>query len=170
MAKYIQINTTSGNLEEVVGLSTSAGAGDGAKLIETDNTGRLDQSFMPVGVGPDTKTLIATETMASGDFVNIWDDAGTVKIRKADASTAGKESVGFVLDAITSGNSGLVYFEAINTSLTGLTLGVTYFLSTTPGTISVNAPTGAGNIVQKIGKAVSATEIAYEASQPIVLA
>ena len=170
MARYINMNTVNGNLEEVIGLSSSTGPSDSNKIVETDSTGRIDQSMMPVGVGADTKSIEASENLASGDFVNVWNDVGTVKIRKADASTAGKEVTGFVLDAVTSGLNGLVYFENTNTGLTGLTLGDTYFLSTTPGAVSNTAANGSGNVVQKVGVALSTTEIAFEPTQTITLA
>lgn len=170
MAKFIKLNTTNGNLEEGTGLVSSSGVPDANKLVETDGSGRIDQSMMPVGIGADTKSIIASETLTSGNFVNVWNDAGTIKIRKADASTSGKSANGFVLSAVTTGQFGLVYFEGVNTSLSGLTLGDVFFLSTTPGTPSSVPPSTGGNIVQKLGVALSPTEISFEPSQPITLA
>jgi hypothetical protein len=169
MSKYL-INNASGDIEQAVALATSAGVADASKLVQTDATGRIDQTLMPVGIAADTKLIEASEALSSGDFVNVWNDGGVAKARKADATTAGKEVNGFVLDAVSSGVDGLVYFENTNTSLSGLTAGDTYFLSTTAGTVSNTPPTGSGNVVQKVGVALAATEITFEPTQTITLA
>lgn len=53
-------------------VGTSAGAGDSGKLPSLDGSGKLDNSFMPVGIGADTAAIATSETLAAGDFVNIW--------------------------------------------------------------------------------------------------
>ena len=82
---------------------TSAGAGDADKITALDASGRLDSSVMPVGIGADTATIQTSEALASGDYINIHDVAGAFRVRKADATTAGKEAHGFVLAAVGSG-------------------------------------------------------------------
>ena len=146
--------------------TSSAGAGDSGKLPALDAAGRLDNSFMPVGIGADTKQITTSEALAAGDFVNIWNSTGA-KARKADATTE-KPAHGFVLAAVGSGAAATVYFEGMNTGVTGQTPG-TVFLSTTAGIASGTAPSGSGNIVQRLGVAVSATEINFEAKDYIVL-
>ena len=147
---------------------TSAGAGDAAKIAQLDGSGRLDTSVMPVGIGADTATITASETLASGDFVNIHNSSGA-KARKADATTAGKEAHGFVLVGVASAASATVYFEGTNTAVTGQTPGPV-FLQTTAGTAGATVPSTAGNIVQKLGIATSATTINFERGEQIVLA
>jgi len=147
---------------------SSAGAGDADKHPRLDGTGRLDSSVMPVGIGADTATIQASENLAAGDFVNIHNSSGA-RVRKADATAAGKEAHGFVLSAVTSGNNATVYFEGTNTQVSGQTPG-TVFLLTTAGTAGATAPSGAGNVVQKLGVAVSASAINFERGEPIVLA
>jgi len=147
--------------------TTSAGAGDSGKLPALDGSGRLDTSFMPVGIGADTLTVATSETLAAGDLVNIWDDTGAA-VRKADATTAGKEAHGFVLAAFTHPTTATVYFEGTNTGVSGKTPGV-QFLLTAAGTSGSTAPSGSGNVVQKLGVATSATSINFEPQQPIVL-
>ena len=166
--KYIYNNQ--GTLTEKEAIASSAGASDAGKIPALDSTGRISTTMMPVGIGADTKILLASENLNAGDFVNIWNDAGTVKVRKADATTAGKEANGFVLDTVTAGNNATVYFEGTNTQLTGLTGGSMYFLSTTAGGVTATAPSASGNIVQKLGRALSSTEINFEPSDPIALA
>jgi hypothetical protein len=147
---------------------TSAGAGDAAKIAQLDGSGRLDNSVMPVGIGADTAIITTSEALAAGDFVNIHSSSGA-KVRKADATTAGKEAHGFVLAGAASAASATVYFEGPNTAVSGQTPGVV-FLQTTAGTAGTTAPSAAGNIVQKLGVATSATSINFERGEQIVLA
>jgi len=88
-------------ITEVFGVQASAGAGNAGDIVALDDTGRIDNSMMPVGIGADTAVIVASETLAAGDWVNVWNDAGTAKARKADATSAGKEVHGFVLAAFS---------------------------------------------------------------------
>lgn len=148
--------------------TTSAGAGDSGKVVALDGSGRIDNTMMPVGIGADTATITASENLAAGDWVNIWNSTGA-KARKADATTAGKEAHGFVLSAVTSGNPSTVYFEGTNTGVTGQTPGVVY-LSTTAGLGTTTAPSASGNVVQRIGFATGATAVNFQSQPPVVLA
>ncbi len=159
-----------GIITELEALVVSAGAGDSGKIIALDASGRIDNSMMPVGIGAETKTIEASEALADGDFVNIWTDAGAVKVRKADATTAGKEANGFVLAASILGGSAIVYLDGVNTHLLGKTPGTIYYLSTTAGTVTDTPPSGSGNVVQRIGRAVAATEIDFDPGPALTLA
>jgi hypothetical protein len=160
----------SGVVTQVEAKQTSAGAGDAGKIVALDSGGRLDSTMMPVGVGVDSKSITASEALTGGNLVNVWDDSGTLKIRKADATTAGKEANGYVLASVSSAASGTVYFEQIITGLSSLTLGAVYYLSTTAGGITTTAPSASGNVVQRIGRAISATELLFQPQEPITLA
>ena len=149
--------------------TSSAGAGDSGKLAALDAAGKLDTSFMPTGIGADTASIATSENLSAGDLVNIYDATGTPTARKADATTAGKEAHGFVLAATTSPAAATVYFEGSNTGVAALTAG-NQFLSTTAGLSSSTAPSGSGNVVQKVGVATAAAVLNFEAGQPIVLA
>lgn len=165
--KFIKNNA--GTLTEEAALLTSAGAGDANRLPALDASGRLDVSFMPTGIGADTASLPSSENLAANDLVNIWNDAGTAKVRKADATTAGKEAHGFVTSAVTSPANATIYFEGTNAGLTGLTAGP-LFLGTTAGSCTSTAPSAAGNVVQRVGVAVSATAMNFEGGLHYVLA
>jgi hypothetical protein len=166
--KYLSLNN--GRMQEMQATVSSTGAPDDGKIVALDSTGKLDNSVMPVGIGADTKTVSASEALAAGDFVNIWNDAGTAKVRKADATTSGKEADGFVLAAVTQGNNAVVYFEGTNTQLSGLTPGSRYYLNTVAGGVTDTPPSGSGNVVQYLGKAISATEISFEKEDGVILA
>jgi hypothetical protein len=166
MAKYIA--TIAGQMTEVSGLATSAGAGDAGKIPQLDGTGRLDTTMMPVGLGADVRSITTSEALAAGAWVNIWNSTGA-KARNADATVAGKKAMGFVLAAFGSGAVATVYFEGTNTQVTGQTPGEVY-LSTTAGQGQAAAPTGSGNVQQPIGFAVSATEVNFQSGSTVVLA
>ena len=103
--------------------------------------------------------------------MDIYDNVGVATCRKADAATAGKYATGFVLEAVTSGANALVYFEGPNNQLTGLTSGQRLFLSASAaGTVTPTAPSASGNVVQYVGRAISATSMSFEPAQPIVVA
>lgn len=150
------------------GTVSSAGAGDSAKVVQLDGSGRLDSTVLPVGIGADTAIITTSEALSAGDFVNIWNSTGA-KARKADATTAGKEAMGFVLVGVGPAASATVYFEGTNTAVTGQTPGKV-FLGTTAGIATSTAPSAAGNIVQNIGIATSATSINFQYQPPITLA
>lgn len=152
---------TSGITRLVEAIAASAGAGDANKIIATGSDGRIDESLMPTGIGADVDTLPATENLAAGDFVNVYDVAGTASVRKADASN-GRDANGFVKAAVTSGQNATVYKGGSNEELTSLTAGTTYYLSaSSPGTATATAPTASGQIIQELGVAFSATSIAF---------
>ena len=169
-AQAIPALNASGILDPTIvnGKTTSAGAGDSGKIPQLDAAGRLDSSFMPVGLGADTQSITASEALSAGDFVNVWNSTGA-KVRKADATTSGKEAHGFVLSSVNSSAAATVYFEGTNTAVTGQTPGVV-FLSATAGLATATAPSGSGNVVQRIGFATSATTINFQSQLPLVLA
>lgn len=148
--------------------AASAGVADAAKIVQLDASGRIDLTVLPVGIGANTALIVTSEALVSGDLVNIWNSSGA-KARKADPAAAGKEAHGFVLAAFASGASAMVYFEGPNTAVTGLTPGPQW-LGATAGKSSSTPPTGAGNVVQRVGFATSPTTLNFNAGEPIVLA
>lgn len=149
---------------------SSSGAGDAGELVALDAAGKISSTMMPAGIAADSCVCLASETLAAGDLINLWDDSGTIKARKADATAAGKEADGFVTGAVSSGASATVILDGTIAGLSGLTVGAHYFLATTGGAIADAAPTGTGNVYQPVGKAKSATELIFERGQPITIA
>ena len=157
-------------ISEFAGLVTSAGAGDAGKIPALDSTGRLDSSMMPVGIGADIKNITASEALTAGDFVNIYNNAGTANCRKASAADGTKPAHGYVLNNVLSAGTATVYFSGPNTAITGATPGTIYVLSaSTPGgfVAQASAPAANGNVLQVLGVATAATEINVEIDQPI---
>lgn len=148
---------------EVFGTQTSAGAANAGDIVALDDNGRLDNSLMPVGIGADTKSIQASEALAAGDYVNVHDVGGAWRVRKADATSAGKKADGFVLAAVSSGANATVYFEGTNNMVSGMTPGDVWLSATTPGAGTVTPPSGSAQIIQKLGISTSATEVSFEA-------
>lgn len=166
--KFIAL--TAGVLTEENAINTSAGAGDAGKIPKLDASGTLPVSMLPAGVGPETVTITASEALSAGDYVNIWNSAG-VKVRKADATVAGKEAHGFVLAAVSSSASATVYLPSqTNTATSGKTVGARQYLSTTPGLSTETAPSSSGNVVQHLGVAYAATGVIFQPLMPITVA
>ncbi|HEY9696746.1 MAG TPA: hypothetical protein V6D10_05755 [Trichocoleus sp.] len=151
-------------------IAASVGAGDANKIVATGSNGKLDSSFMPVGVGVSASQIVASEALSAGDFVNIWSNTGIRNVRKADASN-NRPANGFVLAAVALSGTVTVYQQGENTALTGLGEGTIMFLSASnAGKASATAPTASGHIIQTLGYALSTTSILYEFDDPISIA
>jgi hypothetical protein len=161
--KYIAL--VSGKLTNTEATVVSAGAGDAGEIVALDGAGKLDVSVLPVGVGPDVKILPTSENLAAGQYVNIYDNAGTATARLADKSN-GRDAHGFVKAATTSPANAIVYFEGSNSDVSGLTPGARQYLSTTGGRTETPQTTG---LHQFLGIAISATEINTDIDDAIVL-
>jgi hypothetical protein len=167
--KYLYNNA--GTLTEKHATQTSAGVGDANEIGALDATGHFDVSLMPVGLAPPTAQIVASELLAAGALVNVWNNAGTANVRNADASAAGKEAHGFVLSGYAALATATVYFPGDeDTQLAGMTPGLQFLSDVTPGGVLAAAPTASGHVVQRVGVAVSATELIFSPLEPIVLA
>jgi len=154
--KYIEL--LNGKLKQKQATIVSAGVANEGDLPALDSSGKLDVSVLPVGVGPDVAVLVASENLSAGDYVNIWDDAGTPKLRLADNSNS-RDAHGFVKDAFASAASATIYFEGANEDLSGLTPGARYYLDTAGGVTATPPVAPAAQISQLLGYAVNATTI-----------
>lgn len=167
--KYLDYDTGLGHPKRNTPVVTSAGAGDAGKLAALDANGKWDPTTMPTGFGDETASIVTSENLVAGNLVNVYNNAGTPTARKADGSTTGKQCDGFVIAASTSPAAALVYFDGFNNSVTGLLGGPVYLSQTTPGLATNTIPTTAGGIAQRVGRAVTATSLDFEAEEPIAL-
>lgn len=170
MAANTYIDIIGGKQVQKAAIASSSGAGDAGKIPALDSTGRISETMMPTGIGADCKTLPASENLSAGNVINIWNDDGTPSVRKADATSEGKEAHGFVLAAVEEGQAAIAYFEGTISGLSGLTPGATYWLHTTAGGVTASAPGSSGNIVQQVGVAISDTELSFEPGSTCKLA
>lgn len=166
--KYIKRDSSTGRQAEVEGLIASAGAGDAGKIPATDSSGRLDSSFMPVGVVADTFTSTASGALSAGDAAYVTSGG---LIARASAAVSGNQADGFVLVASAGSAPATIYFEGRNTAVTGLTVGSRYYLdATTPGAITATPVTGTGKLHQYVGKAIATTSLTWEPDDATLLA
>lgn len=163
--KFIGIDTTTGLEKEFQAINTSSGAGDAAKIISTNAQGKIDVTFLPDGIGADAVSIEASEALAANDLVNVWNDGGTAKLRKANATDDSKPAHGFVKDNVTSGAQGTIFFNGFISGQSGLEPGNTVWLSaSTSGAIEDDATNlqTSGNLLQTVGIAISTTQIEFE--------
>ncbi len=153
---YLDINVSTGEIVRRTGIASSTGSGDANKIIMTGADGKLDASLLP-SITESAETIVASEALAAGDFVNIHEVSGNRRVRKAIATDNTKPAHGFVTSAVTAGADATVYLRGINTAVptTGFVasdLGRPVFLSaSTAGGVTKTAPSSAGNIVQRLG-------------------
>lgn len=166
--KYIAL--IAGRLKRIAAVVVSAGSGNDGDLVALDASGKLDESVLPSGIGATTTAATASEALSAGNIVNVWDDTGTTKVRKADATAEGKEATGFVKAGFSSSATATIYLPGdVIPGLTSLTPGDRYYLDTTAGAITNTAPTGSGNVSQCVGIALTTTTLAFNPEPPITL-
>jgi hypothetical protein len=153
----------SGEHYVVFWLSNGKKLGRPASLKITVSPG---ETITPIG-----DLVLTTASISAGKLVNIYDDAGTPKMRLAIATSVGTIAVAFVTQNAASGGE-LVpkYSGQVNPYFTGLTPGKRYFLSTTvPGGISEFGPAAnSGHVWQPVGRAISETELLLDIDEHIV--
>lgn len=154
----------------ISGATTSSGVVDAGKFTQLGLTGKLDLSFFPEWFGNSEVSIIeASESLSAGDIVNIYDYNGS-KCRKAYAGYYGKEANGFVSSSVISGTTTAVYYNGVNSQVSGLTTGKQFLSTTTSGICTSTIPYGSGNVFQVVGFATSATSMVFQRETPIVLA
>ena len=111
--KYLKIGT-GGNLEEVEATVQSAGSENAGDIPALGADGKLDDTVMPEGIGAETIVHPTSEALSENDVVNIFDDTGTTKCRKADATDPTKQADGYVKAAYGEGANATVYTTDIS--------------------------------------------------------
>lgn len=153
------LSLVSGIQTMIVPNIVSAGSSDSGKVVALNASGSIDMTMMPSGIGANTASATASATITASMLVNIYNNAGVLAVRPADSTAVGSECNGYCPAGITSATSGTVYLGAgIVAGLTGLTIGSSYYLGTI-GAATLTSPSTAGNIVQFVGKAISATTL-----------
>lgn len=109
-----------------------------------------------------TASLVASENIAAGAIINIFSNAGVATMRNANATDQTRPAHGYVLLSVSSAATGTYYGGgSIDTALSGLTPGTTYYLNTSNGAVTATPPSTTGNIVQEVGQALSASSLAF---------
>lgn len=160
-------------LDLVSGIQTQKSAtetGPAAEVIvATTAAGTIDPSLLPGSISGSV-SIVTSDNLSAGAFVNIYNNAGTPTARNADGSTTGKSANGYVLAATTAPAAAQVYTGGINTAVTTVTGGEIYLSDSSPGGFTSTPPSASGHVVQRIGSGVSSTAIAFSPYPPITLA
>lgn len=156
--RYLELNSGKVATKEATVVST--GVAEAGDIVALDASGKIDPTLLPVGVGPDTTTAEADEALAQGDYVNIFDDGGTKKVRKADNSN-GREAHGWVAQAYALAATATVFFEGPNANVAAGTVGQRAYLGTTGGVITtpLDPAVDVGSIHQLLGVYTATGEI-----------
>lgn len=114
-------------------------------------------------------------TIAANKAVNLYNNSGVLSIRLADSSatTNNNYSVsGFSVAAIPTGTNGPVQLDGILSGFSGLTSGLYYSDPTTgaAGGITATVPSGADQYFQKVGFAISSSQLFIKIRDEIKLA
>ncbi|MGL6296765.1 MAG: hypothetical protein ACRC3K_10225, partial [Plesiomonas sp.] len=152
-----QILSTAAQFSGASGGNIPAQAGQGGKFLQTDGTATSWQTAS--GGSGATKTYTASQALALGDILEVWNDAGVAKVRKAAQVT---QTTGMVYNNQVFGTGiQAVYNYQINATTFGSlsTDGLTYTTRTTTynagagtfaaGTLQVNnatLPNNAGSV------------------------
>jgi hypothetical protein len=99
----------------------------------------------------------AAEIIAAGALVNFFDNAGTLGVRNANATAAGKPAHAYATTAVAASSYGEFIQQGACFLIGSLTIGATYYLSNTNGLISA----GAGTVPQKIGYAIGVSTLIF---------
>lgn len=164
VVEIVRVNGVSGNDLSVVRAQddTTAQAFAVGDRIEMRNCAGVFKALQ--NEARPSKTAVASENLASGDFVTLFDSAGASTARKASAAitSGGGRAHGYVLSNVIATETAVVYLSGINTGLSGLTVGGRYFNSdTTPGEVVAARPILVGQLCQLLGIATSSTEISF---------
>lgn len=176
--KYISLNNEG---DEVLEQATRVGGLNYKnKIVMTNETGKLDPSLFPAGIGSGTGNsntssfptdLLSLEYITSGSFVNILDDQGMQKIRLAKADDINRKAHGFVKDSVLPGDRVKVFIRGQIENQSGLIPGKDYFLSTSNlGGFTDTPPTSGERLWQKIGYGLEESILQVEIQQPIIRA
>ncbi len=101
---------------------------------------------------------------AQADSISTAEIVGLVRDASIGAAASGEIQTDGVLVATT------VQWDAVADTTGGLTAGAVYYLSPTlAGELTSTAPTAVGQVVIRIGKAISTTDLEISISEPVLL-
>ena len=148
------------NLDEALELATGIQAYPAADWSSLGATGALTFG------NSQRMYVVASEAIAAGEMVNLWDDAGTLSVRLAQANATTTMAHGVANNTAAIGDLVEVYFlRAVVDTISGMVLAQQYWLSpSVAGAIQNTMPVGAGEYIQAVGVAVGATTLLMDIS------
>lgn len=166
MAAPKYLNLVSGIPTQIAATETGPAA---EVIVATTAAGTIDPSLLPGSISG-AVSIVTSENLAAGAFVNIYNNSGTPTARNADASVAGKPANGYVLAGTTSPAAAQVYGGGVNTAVSAVTGGEVYLSDVTPGGFTSTPPSTSGHVVQRIGSGATTTAIVFNPYAPVTLA
>ena len=154
--KVLYLNTNN-QAQQITPNTSSAGVGDAGKLVALNAAGQIDSSMLP---SSEALTFTATEAIAQGAFVNVYNNSGSAAVRNANATDATKPANGWAPNSIATSSAGTINFDGINSyvnnsGFVAADLGTEAFLSTTAGgAVQYNNTFSTGNLVESLGNVV----------------
>lgn len=114
-------------------------------------------------------TITASEAIAQGNFVNVYDSGSGLRVRKAIANDPLKFANGYAPDAISSGVPGYIKFLGLNPITSVTTTSEVWLSDSVAGTSTSTPPTASGSIIQSLGPAVAGLGVFFSLSGRILL-
>lgn len=148
---------------------SSSGAADAGSIVALNSDGLIDPTMLQ---DIDVTSVVSFEDLDSGDYVNLFDDGGVIKARKADNSN-NRPAHGYVKSAAVAPAAVDVFFEGANANLSGLTRGARIYLGTAGDIIETpldeSDVLNDGKLHQLLGVAISNTEVNTDIQDCIIL-
>lgn len=110
-------------------------------------------------------SAIASMAIPANRLVYVMGDG---RLALADGIAEGKEAVGFTKEAAAEDDTGTFFTTGTMSDQSGLAPGQAVFMTTTPG-IPGEAPTATGNVVMRVGTAISTTDLSFDIGTPVTL-
>lgn len=161
MAKYTVFDTTTVKFKQVTATTVSLGVGNAGDIPALGSNGKLDSSMIDSAAGGSVHAMVCTENLSAGDWVHIYNNAGTRACRKALATDATKPACGYVKESATAGTVASVYVSGTNEkipvagfSMADLSLRAFLSATTVGGTVKVVSSFTTGNLIQSLGTIV----------------
>lgn len=112
----------------------------------------------------------AIEDIAAGEFVNVHDSGGSLRVRLAIASDPARFANGYALADIASGATGTVLFSGLNASAVVATAAPEVWLSdSVAGAFSLVPPSAEGSIIQPLGAALPGAGVFFSLRERVLL-
>jgi hypothetical protein len=156
--KFQSFNIWGQALEDLAGVTAYTYTPTGAGIAAGGGTGG--------GAGA---TVTAVGAIAAGKLVNVYDNAGVLSVRLADATDPAKFANGYVRGPIADAALGIANFTGMNTSLAPAFKGEAWLSETSPGDIQSTPPVAAGSIIQSVGVALPGFGLAFQPGPRIQL-
>jgi len=177
-AKTYLFAGSDGEIKNNPATDISTGTANAGDIAALDDSGKLDISLIPEiplsFITGDARFVgTAGEDLSAGDFVGVVEIGGNAVIRKASSQIdIGLNkyiiAVGFVKESYLNNDVNVaVYDNGTNLDLVNLMSGITYYLSTA-GTVTTTINNTAAEVLQKVGQAISTSELLVTIDNPII--